>query len=180
MAIERLFSYGGWADKYDGLIHTPPVRSISLAVPEPIGVIGVVCPDEAPLLGFISLLAPVIAMGNRCVIVPSERMPLPALDLCQVIETSDVPAGVVNIVTGPRGELTEALAAHDQVECVWYFGSKDGSKRVEELAAASVKRTWVSHGRSRDWMSARHGEGRAFLRQATQIKNIWLPYGDFA
>jgi aldehyde dehydrogenase (NAD+) len=180
LAIERLFSYGGWADKYDGLIHTPPVRSISLAVPEPIGVIGVVCPDEAPLLGFISLLAPVIAMGNRCVIVPSERMPLPALDLCQVIETSDVPAGVVNIVTGPRDELTETLAAHDQVECVWYFGSKDGSRRVEELAAASVKRTWVSHGRRRDWTSARHGEGRTFLRQATQIKNIWLPHGDGA
>jgi aldehyde dehydrogenase (NAD+) len=180
LTIERLFSYGGWADKYDGLIHTPPVRSIALAVPEPIGVIGVVCPDEAPLLGFISLLAPVIAMGNRCVIIPSERMPLPVLDLCQVMETSDVPAGVVNIVTGPREELTETLAAHEQVECVWYFGSKDGSKRVEELAAPSVKRTWVSHGRSRDWLSARHGEGRAFLRQATQIKNIWLPYGDFA
>ena len=180
LTIERLFSYGGWADKYDGLIHTPPVRSISLAIPEPIGVIAVVCPDEAPLLGFISLLAPVIAMGNRCVIIPSERMPLPALDLVQVIETSDVPAGVVNIVTGPREELTETLAAHEQVECVWYFGSKDGSKRVEELAAPSVKRTWVSHGRSRDWMSTRHGEGRAFLRQATQIKNIWLPYGDFA
>jgi aldehyde dehydrogenase (NAD+) len=179
VAIERLFSYGAWADKYDGLIHTPPVRSISLAVPEPIGVIGVVCPDEAPLLGFISLLAPVIAMGNRCVIVPSERMPLPALDLCQVIETSDVPAGVVNIVTGRRDELTETLAAHDQVECVWYFGSKDGSRRVEELAAATVKRTWVSHGRRRDWTSARHGEGRAFLRQATQVKNIWLPYGDY-
>jgi aldehyde dehydrogenase (NAD+) len=180
MAVERLFSYGGWADKYDGLIHTPPVRSIALAVPEPIGVLGVVCPDEAPLLGFVSLLAPVIAMGNRCVIIPSQRMPLPALDLCQVIETSDVPAGVVNIVTGHREELTETLAAHEQVECVWYFGSKDGSKRVEELAAASVKRTWVSHGRRRDWMSARHGEGRAFLRRATQIKNIWLPYGDFA
>jgi aldehyde dehydrogenase (NAD+) len=179
LAIERLFSYGGWADKYDGLVHTPPVRSISLAVPEPIGVVGVVCPDEMPLLGFVSLLAPVIAMGNRCVIIPSQRMPLPALDLCQVIETSDVPAGVVNIVTGYREELTETLAAHEQVECVWYFGSKDGSKRVEELAAPSVKRTWVSHGRSRDWLSPRHGEGRAFLRQATQIKNIWLPYGDF-
>ncbi|MGH8200894.1 MAG: aldehyde dehydrogenase family protein [Steroidobacteraceae bacterium] len=180
LTIERLFGYGGWADKYDGLIHTPPVRSISLAVPEPIGVVGVVCPDEAPLLGFISLLAPVIAMGNRCVIIPSERMPLPALDLCQVIETSDVPAGVVNIVTGPREELTETLAAHEQVASVWYFGSKEGSRRVEELAAASVKRTWVSHGRSRDWLSTRHGEGRVFLRQATQIKNIWLPYGDSA
>ncbi|MGH8316640.1 MAG: aldehyde dehydrogenase family protein [Steroidobacteraceae bacterium] len=179
-AIARLFAYGGWADKYDGLIHTPPVRSLSLAVPEPIGVLGAICPEEAPLLGFISLLAPVIAMGNRCVIVPSERMPLPAMDLCQVIETSDVPAGVVNIVTGHSDELTETLAQHDQVDCVWYFGTKEGSARVEAWAASSVKRTWVSHGRRRDWMSERHGEGRTFLRQATQVKNIWLPYGDFA
>ncbi|HEX5459251.1 MAG TPA: aldehyde dehydrogenase family protein [Steroidobacteraceae bacterium] len=178
MTIERLFAYGGWADKYDGLVHTPPVRNVALAVPEPIGVVGVVCPDENPLLSFVSLLAPVIAMGNRCVIVPSERLPLPALDLCQVLETSDVPAGVVNIVTGEREALAETLARHDQVDCLWYFGSKAGSARVEEWAAASVKRTWVSHGRRRDWLSAQHGEGRTFLRQATQIKNIWLPYGD--
>jgi aldehyde dehydrogenase (NAD+) len=180
LAIERLFSYGGWADKYDGLIHTPPVRNIALAVPEPIGVIGVICPDEAPLLSFISLLAPVIAMGNRCVIIPSERMPLPAMDLCQVLEISDVPAGVVNIVTGERDELTETLAQHDQVDCVWYFGTKEGSAQVEAWSAATIKRTWVNHGRARDWMSVRHGEGRTFLRQATQIKNVWLPYGDFA
>ena len=179
LAIERLFSYGGWADKYDGLIHTPPVRNIALAVPEPIGVIGVICPDEAPLLSFVSLLAPVIAMGNRCVIVPSERMPLPAMDLCQVLEISDVPSGVVNIVTGEREELTETLAQHDQVDCVWYFGSKEGSAQVETWSAATIKRTWVNHGRARDWMSVRHGEGRTFLRQATQIKNVWLPYGDF-
>ncbi len=180
IAIERLFTYGGWADKYDGLIHTPPVRNIALAVPEPIGVIGLVCPEEAPLLGFISLLAPVIAMGNRCVIVPSERMPLPAMDLCQVLEISDVPAGVVNVVTGDRDELTETLAQHDQVDCVWYFGTKSGSAQVEAWSAATIKRTWVNHGRARDWMSVRHGEGRSFLRQATQIKNVWLPYGDFA
>jgi aldehyde dehydrogenase (NAD+) len=179
-AVARLFSYGGWADKYDGLIHTPPVRSVALAVPEPIGVIGVICPDERPLLGFVSLLAPVIAMGNRCVIVPSQRMPLPALDLCQVLETSDVPAGVVNVVTGDREALAETLALHDQVDCLWYFGSKEGSRKVEERAAAAIKRTWVNHGRRRDWMSAQHAEGRAFLRQATQIKNIWLPYGDSA
>lgn len=179
-AIARLFAYGGWADKYDGLIHTPPVRNVALAVPEPIGVVGVICPDDAPLLSFVSLLAPVIAMGNRCVIVPSERMPLPAMDLCQVLETSDVPAGVVNIVTGDRDELTETLARHDQVECIWYFGSTEGSRRVEEWSADNVKRTWVNQGRRRDWMSVRHGEGRVFLRQATQIKNIWLPYGDFA
>ncbi len=179
-AVERLFSYGGWADKYDGLVHTPPVRNVALAVPEPIGVVGVICPQERPLLGFISLLAPVIAMGNRCVIVPSQRMPLPALDLCQVLETSDVPAGVVNIVTGEREVLTEALSLHDQVDSLWYFGSKDGSQRVEEWAAATIKRTWVNHGRRREWLSQQHGEGRTFLRQATQIKNIWLPYGDSA
>ena len=179
-AIERLFAYGGWADKYDGLIHTPPVRNIALAVPEPIGIIGVVCPDDAPLLGFISLLAPVIAMGNRCVLVPSERMPLPAMDLCQVLEISDVPAGVVNIVTGDRDELTATLAQHDQVDCIWYFGTQAGSAQVETWSATTVKRTWVNHGRSRDWMSVRHGEGRTFLRQATQIKNVWLPYGDFS
>ena len=179
-AIARLFAYGGWADKYDGLIHTPPVRNVALAVPEPIGVVGVVCPDEAPLLGFISLLAPVIAMGNRCIIVPSEPMPLPALDVCQVLEISDVPAGVVNIVTGDRDELTDTLARHDQVDCLWYFGTRDGSRHVEECAAASVKRTWVNHGRRRQWKSACHGEGREFLRQATQVKNIWLPYGDSA
>ncbi|MGH8294887.1 MAG: aldehyde dehydrogenase family protein [Steroidobacteraceae bacterium] len=180
MAIARLFAYGGWADKYDGQVHTPPVRNVALAVPEPIGVVGVICPDDHPLLGFISLLAPVIAMGNRCVIVPSEPMPLPALDLCQVLETSDVPAGVVNIVTGERESLAETLAMHDQVDCLWYFGSREGSKRVEERSAATIKRTWVNHGRRRDWMSVDHGEGRAFLRQATQIKNIWLPYGDSA
>jgi aldehyde dehydrogenase (NAD+) len=180
MAIARLFTYGGWADKYDGLIHTPPVRNIALAVPEPIGIIGVICPDEAPLLAFVSLLAPVIAMGNRCVIVPSERMPLPAMDLCQVLEISDVPAGVVNVVTGERDELTETLAQHDQVDCVWYFGTQAGSAQVETWSAATIKRTWVNHGRARDWLSVRHGEGRTFLRQATQIKNVWLPYGDFA
>ena len=179
-AIDRLFAYGGWADKYDGLVHTPPVRNVALAVPEPIGVVGVICPDEYPLLGFVSLLAPVIAMGNRCIIVPSERMPLPALDLCQVLETSDVSGGAVNIVTGERESLAETLALHDQVDCLWYFGSREGSKRVEECAAATIKRTWVNHGRSRDWMSARLGEGRTFLRHATQIKNIWLPYGDSA
>ena len=177
-AVARVFVYGGWADKYDGLVHAPPARSMVLAVPEPIGVVGVICPDEAPLLSFISLLAPVIAMGNRCVIVPCGNMPLPALDVCQVLEASDVPAGVVNVVTGEREALAGALALHDEVDCLWYFGTKSGSARVETQAAESLKRTWVNHGRGRDWMSERHGEGRTFLREATQMKNIWLPYGD--
>ena len=101
-SIQRLFSYGAWADKYDGSVHSPPLRGVALAMNEPLGVVGVICPDEAPLLGFISLVAPLIAMGNRVVVVPSERYPLAATDLYQVLETSDVPAGVINIVTGGR------------------------------------------------------------------------------
>ena len=177
-SISRLFSYAAWADKYDGLVHTPPVRSVSLAVNEPIGVMGVVCPDERPLLSFVSLTAASVSMGNRIIALPSERYPLLATDFYQVLETSDMPGGVFNIVTGDREALTKVLAEHDGVDGLWYFGSADGSKRVEELAAANLKRTWVNHGKSRDWLSPTRGEGRRFLREACQVKNIWLPYGD--
>ncbi|MCG8506287.1 MAG: aldehyde dehydrogenase family protein, partial [Sphingomonadales bacterium] len=177
-SISRLFSYAAWADKYDGLVHTPPVRSVSLAVNEPIGVMGVVCPDERPLLSFVSLTAAAVSMGNRIVAIPSARYPLLATDFYQVLETSDMPGGVFNIVTGDHDALTRVLAEHDGVDGLWYFGSADGSKRVEELAAANLKRTWVNHGRSRDWLSPTQGEGRRFLREACQVKNIWLPYGD--
>ena len=115
-AIRRLFTYGAWADKYEGQIHTPPLRGLALALKEPLGVAGVICPDEAPLLAFISLLAPLIAMGNRVIAVPSERHPLAATDFYSVLETSDVPAGVVNIVTGDRQSLTKTLAEHDDVD----------------------------------------------------------------
>lgn len=177
LSISRLFSYAAWADKYDGLIHTPPVENVVLAVHEPIGIMGIVCPDIMPLLTFISLVAPAIAMGNRTVVIPSERYPLLATDFYQILETSDLPAGVINIVTGDREELTQVLAKHDQLDAIWYHGSRAGSEMVEKESAANLKRTWVNEGRARDWMSD-HGEGRRFLREATQVKNIWLPYGD--
>lgn len=177
MSVSRLFSYAAWADKYDGLVHTPPVKNVALAVHEPNGIMGIVCPDVMPLLSFISLVAPAIAMGNRTVVIPSERYPLLATDFYQILETSDVPAGVVNIVTGDREELAQVLAQHDQLEAIWYHGSSEGSAMVERESAANLKRTWVNGGRARDWMSG-HGEGRRFLREATQVKNIWLPYGD--
>ncbi|MDU6489966.1 aldehyde dehydrogenase family protein, partial [Bradyrhizobium sp.] len=142
-SIERLFSYGAWADKYEGTIHTPPLRGVALAMHEPIGVVGVVCPDEAPLLGFISLVAPLIAMGNRVVAVPSERHPLAATDFYQVLETSDVPAGVVNIVTGERDALAKVLAEHDDVDALWVFGSQEASTMAERLSVGNLKRTLV-------------------------------------
>jgi aldehyde dehydrogenase (NAD+) len=174
-AIERLFTYAAWADKYDGAVHGTPFRNVTLAVPEPIGVIGVACPDDEPLLGCIALLAPAIAMGNTIVLVPSERHPLAATDLYQVLETSDVPPGVVNLVTGARDALAKVLAEHNDVDAIWYFGSAEGSALVERASASNMKRTWVSYGKPRDWLDGGHSD--VFLRQATQVKNIWVPYG---
>lgn len=177
-AISRLFSYGAWADKYDGQVHTPPVRNVALAVKEPIGIIGAVCPDTMPLLSFVSLMAPIMATGNCAVMIPSERYALLGTDFYQILETSDVPAGVVNIVTGARDEMAKTLAEHDQLDALWYHGSADGAAMVERLSIGNLKRTWVNHGHARDWMGVKTGEGRRFLREATQVKNIWLPYGD--
>jgi len=176
-SIDRLFSYGGWADKYDGAVHSVPQRSVAIAMQEPVGVMGLVCPDEMPLLGLVSLMAPAIAMGNRVVVVPSELHPLAAMDLYQIFNTSDLPGGVVNIVSGAKDELAKVLTDHYGVDSVWYHGTAEGSAMVEKASAASLKRTWVNDGKARDWLDRRQGEGREFLRHSTEVKNIWVPYG---
>ena len=173
-AVRRLFAYAAWADKWDGAVHHTPIRNVTLAMPEPIGVFGVVCPDPDPLLGFVSAVMPAVAMGNTVVALPSTTGPLVATDLYQVLETSDVPGGVINIITGPRLELTEVLAAHYDVDALWYFADDGGGERVERLSAENMKRTWVSN---RSWWDPVPGEGPEFLRHATQPKNIWVPYG---
>jgi len=177
-AIERWFAYAAWADKYDGMVHRTVQRHLTLAIPEPVGVIGIGCPDECPLLGFVSLVAPAVAMGNSVVVVPSERWPLAATDLYQVFDTSDVPGGVINIVTGSRDALVRVLAEHDDVDAVWYFGTVAGSAMVERASTGNLKRTWVNYGRSRNWFDPEQGAGHEFLRHATHIKNIWVPYGE--
>ncbi|GCE28230.1 aldehyde dehydrogenase [Dictyobacter alpinus] len=177
-SLSRLFSYAAWADKYEGSVHRPPMRGVVLAMKEAIGVVGIACPDEYPLLGFISLVAPAIAMGNSVVVVPSTQAPLSATDCYQIFETSDLPAGVVNIVTGNREELSKVLAEHHDVNAMWYFGTAEGSKTVELASTSNMKRTWVNYGRSRNWLHRPQGEGQEFLREATQIKNIWVPYGE--
>jgi aldehyde dehydrogenase (NAD+) len=166
------------ADKYDGHVHHTPIRNVTLAMPEPWGVMGLTCPDEAPLLAFVSLVMPTIAMGNRVVVVPSPRAPLVATDLYQVLDTSDLPGGVINIVTGDRDELAAVLAKHDDVACMWYVGSAEGSADVERFSTGNLKATWVNDGRARDWFDGEQGQGREYLRRATRIKNIWVPYGE--
>jgi aldehyde dehydrogenase (NAD+) len=172
-AVARLFSYAAWADKYDGAVHQTPIRGVTLAMNEPIGVIGIACPDEHPLLGFVSLVGPAAAAGNTVVAIPSEAHPLAATELYTVLEASDVPAGVINIVTGGKDALAKVLAEHDDVDAVWYFGNQAGGAEVERASAGNMKRTWVEW-EAREWAD----EGREFLRQATQVKNIWIPYGE--
>ncbi len=176
-SIERIYTYAAYADKYDGAAHSTVQRMVTLAMPEPIGVMVIICPEENPLLGFISTVIPAIAMGNRVVVIPSEKHPFSATDFYQIFETSDVPAGTVNIITGPKEELASELAKHYNVEGIWYFGTEEGSKNIELLSTDSMKRSWVNFGKYRNWLNPAHGEGQEFLRHATEIKNIWIPYG---
>ncbi len=175
--VRRLFTYAAWADKWDGAVHNVPIRGVALAMHEPIGVVGVAAPDAAPLLGFVSVVAPLIATGNTVVAIPSAAHPLAVTDLYQVFETSDLPGGVVNIVTGVRDDLAKTLAEHDDVDAVWYCGSAKGVKMVEFASASNMKRTWCTSA-SLDWADPAVGEGRVFLREAVQVKNIWIPYGE--
>jgi len=178
LGIERLFAYAAWADKYAGTVQATPLRNFTFAVHEPIGTLGVVCPDAWPLLAFLATVAPAIAMGNAVVAVPSERWPLAATDLYQVFDTSDVPAGVINIVTGSRDALAKVLAAHDDLDSLWYFGGREGSAAVERASIGNLKRTWVDYGHPRDWTDPEQGLGEEFLRQSLQVKNIWAPFGE--
>ena len=176
-SIQRLFSYAAWSDKFDGQIHGVPLRGVALGMKEPVGVIGAICPDEAPLLGLVSCMAPAIAMGNSVILAASEPFPLVATDFVQILETSDVPAGVVNILTGDHADIAAPLAGHMDIDAAWCFGTAELSEMVEQASASNLKRTWVNHGVARDWNSAA-GEGREFLEAATEVKNVWIPYGE--
>ncbi|MEX0859512.1 MAG: aldehyde dehydrogenase family protein [Cucumibacter sp.] len=177
LSIERLFGFAGWADKVDGAIHNPPSRSMTVAMVEPIGVIGIAAPNEFPLLASLTMLAAAIAMGNTVVLVPCEPHPLSMTDFYQLLETSDVPAGVVNIVTGDNPALARIMAEHDGVDAIWFAGPSEWSAEIERASIGNLKQTWTSRGRAFDWTSTQKLGGRYFLDKATQIKNVWVPYG---
>lgn len=173
-AIQHLFTAAAWADKWDGRTASVPLRGMAVALKEPVGIIGAFCADEAPLLGLVTVLAPAIALGNRVVLTASEPFPLAATDFYQILDTSDVPAGVVNILTGPHADLAGPLAAHLGVDAVWSFSSTDLSAKIEHAAAGNLKRTWVNNAQAHDWHNP---DLRPFLEQASEIKTVWLPYG---
>jgi len=178
MGIQRIFSYAAWADKFDGAVHNPPFRNVAIAMNEAVGTVAVVCPREAPLLGFISTVMPLLAMGNTVVAVPSEAYPLIAGDLYQVFDTSDLPGGAVNIVTGYVSQLLKTLAEHDDVDAIWSFGDEATAASAKAMSVGNLKQVFTNEGRAIDWFDSRVAEGRWFLEHAVQVKNIWVPYGE--
>jgi aldehyde dehydrogenase (NAD+) len=178
MGIERIFSYAAWADKFDGAVHNPPFRNITIAMNEPVGTVAVICPFEAPLLGFLSLVMPLVAVGNTVIAVPSEKYPLIASDIYQLFDTSDLPGGVVNIVSGHVSQLLKPLAEHDDVDAIWCYGDDRTVASAKAMSTGNLKQVWTNEGRAIDWFDSKIAEGRWFLEHATQVKNIWVPYGE--
>ncbi|KAK2489061.1 hypothetical protein MC885_007219, partial [Smutsia gigantea] len=153
------------------------LRGPVLRLREPLGVLAIVCPDEWPLLAFVSLLAPALAYGNSVVLVPSGAYPIPALEVCQEMATL-LPAGLVNVVTGDRDHLTRCLALHQDIQAMWYFGSVQGSQFVEWASAGNLKPVWVSRGCPRAWDQEAEGAGPELGLRAAWTKALWLPMGD--
>jgi aldehyde dehydrogenase (NAD+) len=151
---------------------------IAIAMNEPIGTVGIICPNESPLLGLLSLVLPVLAVGNTAVVVPSQTYPLIVGDLYQVLDTSDLPGGAVNIVTGQTSELLKTLAEHDDLDAIWCFSDESSVAAAKAFSVGNLKQVFTNEGRAIDWFDATQGEGRWFLRHATQVKNIWVPYGE--
>jgi aldehyde dehydrogenase (NAD+) len=178
LGIERIFTYAAWADKFDGAVHNPPFRNIAIAMHEAIGTVGIICPAEAPLLGFVSLVMPALAMGNTVIAIPSESYPLITGDLYQLFDTSDLPGGAVNIVTGDASQLLKTLAEHDDVDAIWCFGDEAQAAATKADSISNLKQVFTNEGRAIDWFNPKVADGRWFLEHATQVKNIWVPYGE--
>ena len=178
LGIQRIFSYAAWADKFDGAVHNPPFRNIAIAMNEALGTVGVICPRETPLLGFISVVMPALAMGNTVVAVPSEAYPLIAGDLYSVFDTSDLPGGAVNIVTGYVSQLLKTLAEHDDIDAIWSFADGASAAAAKAMSVGNLKQVFTNEGRAIDWFDSKLAEGRWFLEHAVQVKNIWVPYGE--
>ncbi len=178
LGIERIFCYAAWADKFDGAVHNPPFRNIAIAMNEPLGTVGVICPTEAPLLGFLSLVMPLLAMGNTVIAIPSEKYPLIAGDLYQLFDTSDLPGGAVNMVAGYVSQLLKTLAEHDDIDAIWCCGDEATVAAAKAMSTGNLKQVWTNEGRAIDWFDPKIAEGRWFLEHATQVKNIWVPYGE--
>ena len=173
-SVSRLFDFAAYADKFGGLVQPVLGRRLVVGLREPVGVIGMRAPEDSPLLGLISIVAPAVAMSNTVVVVAG-KYAMTAMDLVQVIQHSDVPGGVINILTAQNPDtIAKVLAEHEDVDAIWSFGNSESSKVAEEASISNMKQTWVSDGESVDWRSIK---SEKLLLKSTQVKNIWVPYG---
>ena len=178
-SCERLFYYAAMADKFEGNVHNPPMRGLTLAMKEPLGVMTSILSDDSPLLNLVTVMGSVFSTGNTNIIVPGQRTSLIATELYQVLDTSDVPGGYVNILTAKENELNKTLSQHENIEGIWYFGA-DSAQRSEIVknTTSNIKRYWCPEEKHLDWTNASEEFLNEFLYQSTQVKNIWIPYGE--
>ncbi|XP_008067419.1 aldehyde dehydrogenase family 16 member A1 isoform X2 [Carlito syrichta] len=177
LSVRRLRTWGARAQAQGHSLQVAGLKGPVLRLREPLGVLAIVCPDEWPLLAFVSLLAPALVHGNAVVMVPSGACPLLALDVCQDVATL-FPAGLVNVVTGDRDHLTRCLALHQDVQALWYFGSAQGSQFVEWASAGNLKPVWGNRDCQRAWNQEAEGAGPELGLRAARTKALWLPMGD--
>ena len=178
-SCERLFYYAAMADKFEGDVHNPPMRGLTLAMKEPLGVMTSILSDDSPLLNLVTVMGSVFSTGNTNIIVPGQKTSLIATELYQVLDTSDVPGGYVNILTAKENELNKTLSQHENIEGIWYFGA-DSAQRSEIVknTTSNIKRYWCPEEKHLDWTNASEEFLNEFLYQSTQVKNIWIPYGE--
>ena len=178
-SCERLFYYAAMADKFEGIVHNPPMRGLTLAMKEPLGVMTSILSDDSPLLNLVTVMGSVFSTGNTNIIVPGQKTSLIATELYQVLDTSDVPGGYVNILTAKENELNKTLSQHENIEGIWYFGA-DSAQRSEIVknTTSNIKRYWCPEEKHLDWANFSEEFLNEFLYQSTQVKNIWIPYGE--
>ncbi|XP_032695203.1 aldehyde dehydrogenase family 16 member A1 [Lontra canadensis] len=177
LSARQLRAWGARAQAQGHVLQVAELKGPVLRLREPLGVLAIVCPDEWPLLAFVSLLAAALAHGNTVVLVPSGACPIPALEVCQDMAAL-LPAGLVNVVTGDRDHLTRCLALHQDIQALWYFGSAEGSQFVEWASAGNLKPVWVNRGCPRAWDQEAQGAGQELGLRAARTKALWLPMGD--
>tara|TARA_B110000261_G_scaffold73500_2_gene85326 strand:+ start:5559 stop:7871 length:2313 start_codon:yes stop_codon:yes gene_type:complete len=168
-AVDILFTYAAWADKFEGRAKSVPIRGVALAMREPVGRIAALCPDAAPLLGLVMPMAAALSTGNTITLCASQPFPLAATDFYHIIEASDVPAGVVNILTGSQADLAPHLGAHMDIDSVWCLSGEGATQAVKVKASSNIKRVWTG---------AAPEDHLSWLDAGTEIKTIWIPYGE--
>lgn len=175
LSVARLCDWAARCDKERGGALPLPQSGSALSFPEAQGVVGVVLPDSSPLLSFVSLLGASVAMGNAVVMVPSQKYPLAAIEFIQVLQSSDLPGGLVNIITGSRDQLTQALANHSVIKAIWYWGSPEGCQYLQYTCSSPLKTLWLHSQEGENWTHPHPSFLEEMWRQAVQWKSVWIP-----